>query len=222
MFSKINNKELDGLNFCRDVYDLWDEVLASDDGVTLLRMRKGACKQLVEELLPLAKFIQCKYSVGRKIKVKWIDGSQNFDAEIYQSGQYVDQGIFKAHAFLEITSAVHPNDYLLRELINEKGYAFGPKNIRREKGGIITTPDPYSGTEHVDDFINIVCTAIGKKLAKDYPDNTSLIVACALNTIYLNHDWDMLTNEVRQRIGQHHFDEIFLCDLSSTDRFTSL
>jgi hypothetical protein len=63
--STFDGQLLDGLDFCRKVYDLFDQVQA-EPGIEELRRRstKGA-KRLNEELLPIASCVLARYRVGR-------------------------------------------------------------------------------------------------------------------------------------------------------------
>lgn len=64
----VDDRLLDGLVFCKRVYDIYDNLLALPDGAIQLRHRKGAAKKLVEELIPLATLVQEKYSGGAASK----------------------------------------------------------------------------------------------------------------------------------------------------------
>ena len=80
---------------------------------------------MLEELLPIAKYVQANYRPGRYISVRWMDGSQPFDAQIEQRGAYVSENHYPSVGHLEVTCAMHPNEYLSRELLDTKGSAFG-------------------------------------------------------------------------------------------------
>jgi hypothetical protein len=130
--SGIDGSLLDGLIFCRKVYDLFESIRSTAEGRSRLRMRAGEVeKKIVEELLPICRYVQAHYGPGRYISVKWVNGSQHFDAVVHQSGSFVDHGQFPSTAHLEVTGAVHPNDYLSRELIDNGGVAFGVEGVQR-------------------------------------------------------------------------------------------
>jgi hypothetical protein len=60
--STFDGQLLDGLDFCRMVYDLFDQVSAEPDGIAKLRLRPTkAEKRLIEELLPIAGYVQARY-----------------------------------------------------------------------------------------------------------------------------------------------------------------
>ncbi|MCU1258101.1 MAG: hypothetical protein JWO80_986, partial [Bryobacterales bacterium] len=79
--STFDGRLLDGLKFCKQVYDMYDQVRSEAGGTSKLRMRASKReKRLTEELIPIARYIQTKYAVGRRIKIRWQSGSQPFDA----------------------------------------------------------------------------------------------------------------------------------------------
>lgn len=64
---------LDGPNFCRKVYDLFNQTRAGPDGITRLRLRRTKQeKRLIEELIPIARYVQARYREGRRVKVRWL------------------------------------------------------------------------------------------------------------------------------------------------------
>src|ERR1019366_7780432 len=85
--STFDDQLLDGLEFCRKVYDLFDQVQNGPDGIAKLRLRPSKNeKRLVEELIPIARYVQARYREGRRIKVRWLSGSQPYDAILWSSG----------------------------------------------------------------------------------------------------------------------------------------
>jgi hypothetical protein len=57
---------LDGLDFCRRVYDLFDQVRSDPDGIAKLRLRRTKNeKRLIKELIPIARYVQARYHEGR-------------------------------------------------------------------------------------------------------------------------------------------------------------
>jgi hypothetical protein len=74
---EFDGKLLDGLEFCSKVYALFESIRHADDGPSRLRMRPSRLeKKLLEELLPICKYVQASYRLGRYISVCWVDGSQ--------------------------------------------------------------------------------------------------------------------------------------------------
>jgi hypothetical protein len=216
--SHIDGQLLDGLDFCRKVYALFESIRETEGGRSRLRMRSGEVeKKLLEELLPICKYVQTKYRAGRYISVKWVNGSQQFDAQVHQSGGYIDHGHFPADAYLEVTCVMHPNDYLSRELLDDGGVAFGVEGISRVKKTreILSEPVLRSNMDFIDSYCPLVLSQIAKKAGIGYPEETTLIVHCALNTLYMPDEWDTLIVKVRAGLPQHNFREIFVYDVVS-------
>ncbi len=141
-FSAVDGHLLDGLDFCRKVYDLLDLISRESDGKSRLRLRQSKTdKRLIEELLPLARYIQARYQAGRRIKVRWLSGSQQHDAILWSSGSLVKHGGVPRKVFIEVTTSVHQNDHLRRQLLDQSGGSFGVKGIRREGKEIVSKPD---------------------------------------------------------------------------------
>lgn len=183
-----------------------------------MRMRAGEVeKKIVEELLPICRYVQAHYGPGRYISVKWVNGSQHFDAVVHQSGSFVDHGQFPSTAHLEVTGAVHPNDYLSRELIDNGGVAFGVEGVQRlpKTREIRSRPIIRTNLDFVDSFCSIVMTQIARKALIDYPADTTLIVQCTLNTLYTPDEWQTLAVRVREALPAHKFGEIFMYDAVS-------
>ncbi|MDP1683093.1 MAG: hypothetical protein Q8L39_15135 [Burkholderiales bacterium] len=214
LLSELDGKLIDGLQFCAMTYALFEQIRSTDSGPSRLRMRVTEVeKKLIEELLPICKYIQAKYRAGRFISVRWVNGSQQFDAEVVQAGFYVERGCFAASAYLEATCVMHPKDYLSRELLDTKGGAFGLDGIRRLKNGEIeSNPVIHRNREFIQSYSKLVLKQIGKKASINYPPETTLIIQCALNTLYTPDEWEVLVAEVRNLQPEHQFREIFIFD----------
>lgn len=211
---QFDGKLIDGLKFCAMTYALFERIRSTESGSSRLRMRATEVeKRLIEELLPICKYVQAKYGAGRFISVRWINGSQQFDAEVAQAGIYVEQGYFPAFAYLEATCVMHTNDYLSRELLDTKGGAFGLDGIRRLKNGEIESkPVIRRNREFIQSYSELVLKQIGKKAGIKYPPETTLIIQCSLNTLYTLEEWETLVAEVRSLQPEHRFREIFMFD----------
>lgn len=215
--SQFDGELIDGLQFCAMTYALFEQIRCAESGSSRLRMRETEVeKKLIEELLPICKYVQAKYRAGRLISVRWIKGSQQFDAEVVQAGFYVEQGYFPASAYLEATCVMHPKDYLSRELLDTKEGAFGLDGIRRLKNGEIESkPVIRRNREFIQSYSKLLLKQIGKKAGIKYPPETTLIVQCSLNTLYTPDEWESLVVEVRSGQPEHQFREIFMYDTVS-------
>ena len=204
---------LDGLAFCAAAYRLFEEIRSLPDGVSRLRKRSRVEKRLIEELLPISAYVQSNYRPGRYLSIRWQSGNQQCDAELMQEGEYVRQGYFPALGFIEAVSVVHPNEHLMRELLESKGSAFGLEGIRRVTGGeIVSEPVSYSIGEVVSSYAALVLQEVSAKGAKAYPPNTVLVVQCFLNTLYMPNEWQSLMAQVSASMPHHPFSAVFFCE----------
>jgi hypothetical protein len=211
--AQFDGQLLEGLEFCGKVYALFESIRAEDDGKSRLRMLASPLeKKLLEELLPICRYVQASYRAGRYISVCWVYGNQGFDARIQQRGSYVSQDFYPAEAYLEVTCAMHPNDHLGRHKLDQDGYAFGLNGLSRVKGKIESVPSGYSNHEFVEEYRKFLLEEIAKKAQKTYPENTTLIVRCTLNLPYTRDEWEMLVASVRASLPSTSFDEIYLHD----------
>jgi hypothetical protein len=81
--SKFDGKLLDGMIFCRWVYGFLRLLQSNREGLRKIRLQSTkAEKRLIEELIPLARYVQLRYRQGLRIKVQWFAGSQPFDAKL--------------------------------------------------------------------------------------------------------------------------------------------
>jgi len=215
----FHDKLLDGLEFCRLAYTYFDEIASGPNGGRVLHERKGAIKQLLEELLPICRYVQAFYGPGHYISVRWMQGNQAFDAKMESTGALVDHGMWPSSGTLEVTQAVHPNEHLMRELLNAKGGGFGLDGLsagqgKRGEREIQSVPTSYSNQSYIDDMCSLILKAIEAKIKKlkngDYPEETVLIVDCVLMTIFLPGEWDQLVAMVKVNISARGFRQIFL------------
>jgi hypothetical protein len=214
----FDGQTLDGLQFCSRVYDLFERLRQVEDGPSRLRMRKIEVeKKLIEELLPICHYVQANCRPGRYIAVKWMKGNQQFDAEISQRGALIDLGFVPSNAHLEVTCVMHQNDYLMRELLDRDGVAFAVEGLKRDKQtrAIESQPIVKGNSENSDAFSQLVLERITRKTEINYPENTTLVVACSLNSVYLEDDWVNLTDRVQAHMPKHAFREIYMYDGTS-------
>jgi hypothetical protein len=213
--STLDGRLLDGLNFCRKVYELFAQTRAGADGIANLRLRRTKLeKRLIEELIPIARYVQARYREGRRIKVRWLSGSQPYDAVWLNSGAFVEKGITPKKILVEVTTCVHPNEYLARQLLNEKGFSFGVKGISRDKksSAIVSTPYVDTNDDKVTTLAAQIIDRIKAKTAKRYPPNTVLIMFVVLNGVTYQEEWDETISRVAQANEHHGFNEVFLIE----------
>ena len=212
--STFDGQLLDGLDFCSKVYDLFDQLQNEPDGVAKLRLRPTLTeKRLIEELLPIAHYVQARYRAGLRIKVRWFSGSQPYDAILSSSGGLVKHGAAPRKLFLEVTIAVHRNDYFRRKLLQERGGSFGVKGISRDKKTreIVSKPYVHTSDEPAADLAGQIIKAITAKVNK-YPPATVLIVNCVTDGLIYEPEWNDAIERVTKAQLHPGFWEVFLLE----------
>jgi len=213
--SIFDAKLLDGLDFCRKVYELFEQVMGGPDGTAKLRLRPTKIeKRLIEELIPIARYVQARYREGRRIKVRWFSGSQPYDAILWSSGGLVEHRQAPRKVFVEVTTSVHQNEYLARRLLHERGGSFGVKGITRDErtGEIVSKPYVHTGGELATDLAGQILERVKSKADKHYSPETVLIVNCVTNTLIFDSEWDDAIEQVSRARVHLAFQEVFLLD----------
>ena len=212
--AQFDGNLIDGLEFCSMVYAVYESIRNTADGPSRMRRRSTHVeKRLLDELLPICKYIQESYRPGRYLSVRWTDGNQQCDAELFQRGEYVNQDYYPAKAFLEVTCTMHKNEHLSRELLDTTGGAFGLEGIRRLKDrSIESVPVSYKNREFIDSYANLLRGRIAAKAKVPCPANTILVVQCTLNMPYMPDEWAELVALVQPCIAASPFREIYLYD----------
>lgn len=217
LIDKLDGQLLDGLDFCAEAYALFEMLRAEPGGIERLRLRSGINeKRLLDEILPICRYVQTYYKPGRYISVRWRNGSQSYDAELVQSGDYITHGYYEQSAYLEITSAMHQNEHWTWKLLNQGKIAYAPEGINAKRGTPLKSePVVFTNSEHVLRFAPFVTASINKKSELAYPENTSLIVQCRLNNLYMPDEWQLLVSEVERQVVSTPFREVLLFDGAS-------
>lgn len=215
LLADFDNHLMNGFEFCKKAYSFFEEIRRSQNGVERLRLRKGKLeKKLIEELLPIARYVQARYSHGRELKVRWKDGSQNYDARLLSFGYLVDIGLVPKKQYVEVTTAVHEKDHIARDILNKNGHSFGVKGIKKDPltGKYASQPYVYTNNESSEDLADKILERITAKAKIKYPSNTSLVIQCFLDTLFLEDEWEKAIENVKNRGVQHRFREIYVFD----------
>ena len=221
ILTELDGKTIDGLAFCKKAYEIFEGIRGDDGGVTRIRtLSSRPVKRLMEEVLPICKYVQSSYRTGRYLSVCWVNGSQPFDAKIFQRGSLVEQGYFRAEMTVEVTTVRHPNEHLLRERIDKEDFAFGLAGLKRSASRKIeSSPVVLSSAQFVEEFALLLIGGIRKKIEANYPEHSILIVGCCTDTVYLPEDWTSLESLVRAENIEHNFAEIFIYDFLTEASF---
>lgn len=215
--STFDGKAMDGLLFCRRVYNLFEQVNKCPDSKARLRIRSQKLdKRLIEELIPLARYVQAQYQEGRRIKVQWFAGSQSYDAVLLSSGEKVIHGIAPKWLLIEITASYPDNDHFARRQLHEEGMTWGPKKISQDKKGKITSePHVFINYERSEELAESIIKRIKDKTDKAYPPGTVLIINCFAGSgnLLLDDEWQRAVEIVKQAQVHSAFQEVFLIEL---------
>lgn len=210
-FNKVKDRYVDGLEFCRIAYDLFEYVKEHDQDGYELTKRPRNIKELIEEILPISVYVWSKYRLGNYIQVCWTSRTARFDAEIK---------VMEESYFLEVTCAVHPNEYLVRELLNKQGYCYAADGVKKIGRDITTEYISYDNSSFIESFVDSIALRIHKKMRKNYPENTILVICCELDIGYFSKEWNILEEKVRALNIEHSFKEIFVYDSLTEKSFT--
>lgn len=205
-------------------YDIFEGIQAEPGGLEELRLlRTPRAKKMVEEILPIAAYVQARYGPGLRLRVRWRGGNQRHDARLLCRGVKAERLGMPAVQHLEITTAVHPNEHLVREHLHRHGFSFSPHGTTRDPitKRTVSTPTVRSGDEPQRELADKVRAGILAKAEKAYPPNTSLIVRCVVNAPVLDDEWDQVVRVLRQGDCPKRFREVVLMEPIS-GRVTSL
>lgn len=201
--SDIDGVKMDGLEFCRRAYEAWDAIKSEPDGRTELRTRNtGRAKKLIEEILPLAAFIQARYGPESRMCIQWLGGSQGFDAKCYYSGELVNHGYLPEEQHLEVTTAEPSKQYLVRERSAKHGGSFAAAGTRRDPTTreVLSKPVVVSHMEAQDAACRTITERVEAKRKKKYPEGTALIVYCNPGFPITAEEWADIVANVRGRL----------------------
>ena len=166
----------------------------------------------------MCRYIQEHYRAGRYISVKWSSGGQSFDAVLTQRGGVVDAYKIPGQSYVEVTSAMHPNEHLNREAVEQNGFSFGLDGLKRVyingKPAVESVAVCQTIEQQIGQFAGYLVESIQKKSSKQppYPDASTLVVCCHLNSAYDPDEWAKLIETVRPRIQFGPFREIYVYD----------
>ncbi len=182
-------------------------------------MLKGKTeKRLVEELIPIARYIQYRYHEAYRLKVRWNAGSQRHDAVLLASGEWVNHGLAAKRLAVEVTMSVHQNEHLVRENVDKGGASFGPENTKRDKktGKIASDARAGDGWVSMQKLAERVTEQIRAKSAKGYGSDTVLIVGVVPNLLTFQGEWNEVVRQIVESDVHKAFKEVFMLDRSGS------
>jgi hypothetical protein len=175
-------------------------------------------KELVEEVMPLAALLKHLEVPGRRLRCRLVSGERDHDAQVRMSGPEVDRGFWESHYFVEVTSAVFPQDYLRREALARYGTVFLGPNIRRvgskKKGSdrIVSQAEAEDGDAPLRSAITWVMERLTAKSAKTYPRPCLLVVNVDPDRPLSFGEWAELSRSVCGHVDRERFKMSFVVD----------
>jgi hypothetical protein len=214
--TEFDNRLMDGLDFCKKVYTVFECIRKSPDATKRLRLRKAKIdKKLIEELIPIARYVQERYSHGRQLKVRWIDDyGQHYDACLLSSGVLVDRGLVPKRQYVEVTMAVHEKEHVSRRLLDEQSHVFAVKGIYLDKHTKkhVSQPYLYTKQEAENELTSKILERIEAKNQIKYPGKTALVIQCVMDTLFSEDEWGHAIDQVKKADINHRFYEVFIFD----------
>ena len=187
--------KLESRTFIEKAFNAFN-LLQSEVDISKLRLRKDGCKELVEEILPVATFLGCFERPGLNLFCQYFPRNKkgsmtkSFEAKVYCEGLLVEKRALHNEYFIEVSVACHPKDYLKREC-SVKGFpCFEGSEIERQPDGTIkSAPQARTSCDLIAEHLNYIRSRIEDKSNKNYPNNTFLIIPLFPDAIIMQGEW---------------------------------
>jgi hypothetical protein len=153
------------------------QVKSEPDGLRRIRLREGLTKELMTEALPIGHLASTYFAESEDVRIKLKIGNQNFDAEVSD-----DRKNASPLSFIEVTLAHEGEDEYLRSLVlHEIGEVSGLGKVTKrgtKKSGLTVevAREMVSQGDVLSRERDCVSRAIERKLDKDYPADTLLLI----------------------------------------------
>lgn len=173
---EVPRMPLEGYEWC---CSLIETIASTNTGTNALRMKRDLCKQLLEEVHPVMIWAKKFYENSEEVKIKPIIGSQNYDAVVINSMSD------KEEFFIEVTQAHEENSGYQEHLrvlhLMSEGWTTGPFSVTSNEGKKTCKKIKPGRVLHsmdglVQKTLERISEAINKKISKNYPSNTHLLV----------------------------------------------
>jgi hypothetical protein len=163
------------------------------DGIAKLRLRPTKNeKRLIEELTPIAHYVQARCREGRRIKVRWFSGSQPYDATLWSSGAFVKLRMAPRKLSLRSQRPFIKTSTSRVGCSTSGGERIAEKGILRNKktGDIVSRPHVHTPDELATDLAGQILERLKSKSDKNYSPGTVLVVNCVPNGLILDSEWN--------------------------------
>ena len=154
----IDGIELTAFEFIEKCEDARHYIHSQRDYGRVVRDPRGYSniKKLKDEIIPISLYLQYLRHIGNdleKLKIIWKKGNQKGDAQIFD-GKWL---------MLEVTTARHQNEYLVRHRVNQSGGSFTADGLTKTNSGIESKPVVLDYGVNVKRYYAWVCEQIAKK-----------------------------------------------------------
>ncbi len=197
--------------FARRAYDAVERLHAEEP----VFPRPRDVKNLVEEVLPLALFVNSQERQQQRVRCKYFGGDHKFDAKIRIEGP---QSPTRTH-HVEVTAAVSSREHLAREALHRDGIVHaGPsvKRVKRADGSkaVESRSTARSPNAAFNDLVSWVVGAVRKKSNRSYPEGTILIVRADDSEAMLRPaEWYALAIAASKQLASSApFESVFVVD----------
>ena len=160
------------------VKDLIAKVKLEPDGHKRIRLRIGLAKELINEAFPIGLFAEKYFEGNNRVEISLRIGNQNFDAEVFDRQRQPS-----SVRYIEVTNAGDgEDDYLRMRKLHNCGEVSGFGKVTKA-GTMKTKLEIHVEREMASQAHVLQCErdrvskAIERKLGKQYPPDTLLLLA---------------------------------------------
>jgi len=179
--------------------------------------KKGRCKRLREEILPISRFALSLKLPGCEVEVEVFEDSGPVDGRIRVSGFRVDEFDVQATFVYDYT------DSLRDELLARQGAApgFGPIYRDKQFDGIIACGQATDVEETLDILSLAILARFQNKTEKGATSNTALLISFDDVTLSQHSVWTRLLERITRQGGLSGsgFKQIFLLNCATNQLY---
>ncbi len=180
----IDGIELTASEFIEKCRDARHYVHSQNDYGRVVRDPRGypnIAKKLKDEIIPISLYLQHVGNDLENLKIIWKKGSQKGDAQVFD----------EKWLMLEVTTARHPNEYLVRHRINQSGGSFTADGLTKNNSGIESKPVALGYYENIERYQDLIRERIAKK-SEDYRGCTIRLI------VHVIQDGLILDDEIEE------------------------
>ena len=210
---KFSKSHLSAAVFVSRAYKALDQINQRD-----FFLRPKECKDVIEEIIPIAAFLKHFEIPGRSVKCKYFGKNHCYEAEILVSGYFVDMEYSEGKYYLEVTTAVPESAHLARMELALTGFTFGDGNIgfvgSKQKGTskIVSHPAAEDHDALVNKTSELIKERLSDKANGNYPKPCILVINSELERPLTLHEWLTVVNNISESVNREKFALTFIMD----------